>query len=194
MIFQIFAVMILLAFYGCYFLKIISQRRKGIKTDQIGQGKTGFVKAIEITMKIATYIVPAAEVVSIAVNTTFFSVPIRIAGACLALIGLAVFIISVVTMQDNWRAGVSNMDKTKLVTEGIYQISRNPAFLGFELVYIGMVLMFFNLPLLLVSVFAMLMFHLQIVNVEEEHLLESFGDAYLDYKKKVRRYIGRKRR
>ncbi len=33
------------------------------------------------------------------------------------------------TMKNNWRAGVSHTDKTELVTDGIYQISRNPAFL-----------------------------------------------------------------
>ena len=52
--------------------------------------------------------------------------------------------------------------------------------------------MFFNWVLLFVSVFAMLMFHLQIVNVEEEFLLDSFGEEYISYKKKVNRYFGRK--
>ncbi len=103
-----------------------------------------------------------------------------------------VFVTSVVTMRDSWRAGVSKTDKTELVTDGIYQISRNPAFLGFDLVYIGILLMFFNPWLLIASVFAMLMFHLQIVNVEEDFLLETFGQEYLAYKKKVNRYIGRK--
>ena len=87
---------------------------------------------------------------------------------------------------------MSPTDKTELVTTGIYQISRNPAFLGFDLVYIGVCLMFFNWVLLFVSVFAMLMFHLQIVNVEEEFLLDSFGEEYISYKKKVNRYFGRK--
>ena len=99
------------------------------------------------------------------------------------------FVTSVVTMRDSWRVGVSKTDKTELVTDGIYQISRNPAFLGFDLVYIGILLMFFNLA---ASAFAMLMFHLQIVNVEEDFLLETFGQEYLAYKKKVNRYIGRK--
>ena len=52
--------------------------------------------------------------------------------------------------------------------------------------------MFFNPWLLIASVFAMLIFHLQIVNVEEDFLLETFGQEYLAYKKKVNRYIGRK--
>ena len=48
----------------------------------------------------------------------------------LAISGDMVFVISVWTMKDSWRAGVSKTDQTELVTDGIYQISRNPAFLG----------------------------------------------------------------
>lgn len=191
--FQVAGIAIMLAFYGCYFIKMISQHKKGIKTDQIGKGKVGFVKFVEITMKVFTYLVPAVEIVSIILNTSFFAVPVRIVGVLAAVVGVAVFIISVLTMRDSWRAGVSKTDKTELVTKGIYKISRNPAFLGFDLMYLGILLMFFNLVLFEVSLFAMLMFHLQIVNVEEEFLLEAFGDEYLRYKKKVCRYIGRKR-
>ncbi len=192
MIYQVTALIILAVFYGCYFLKMFLQRQKGIRTDQIGQGKVGFVKFVEVTMKIATLLVPAVEVISILLNTTCFSTPLRICGGVIGAMGAAVFVTSVVTMRDSWRAGVSKTDKTELVTDGIYQISRNPAFLGFDLVYIGILLMFFNPWLLAVSVFAMIMFHLQIVNVEEDFLLESFGQEYLAYKKKVNRYIGRK--
>ncbi len=45
----------MLAFYGCYFPKMLSQRKKNIKTDLLGKGKTGFVKYIEITLKFITY-------------------------------------------------------------------------------------------------------------------------------------------
>lgn len=191
--FQVAGIAIMLVFYGCYFIKMISQHKKGIKTDQISKGKVGFVKFVEITMKVFTYLVPAVEIVSIILNTSFFAVPVRIVGVLVAVVGVAVFIISVLTMRDSWRAGVSKTDKTELVTKGIYKISRNPAFLGFDLMYLGILLMFFNLVLYIVSLFAMLIFHLQIVNVEEEFLLEAFGDEYLRYKKKVCRYIGRKR-
>lgn len=191
--FQVAGIAIMLVFYGCYFIKMISQHKKGIKTDQIGKGKVGFVKFVEITMKVFTYLVPAVEIVSIILNTSFFAVPVRIVGVLVAVVGVAVFIISVLTMRDSWRAGVSKTDKTELVTKEIYKISRNPAFLGFDLMYLGILLMFFNLVLFEVSLFAMLIFHLQIVNVEEEFLLEAFGDEYLRYKKKVCRYIGRKR-
>ena len=64
--------------------------------------------------------------------------------------------------------------------------------MGFDLVYIGIGMMFFNWILFAVSAFAALMFHLQIVNVEEEFLLSAFGNEYLSYRNKVHRYFGRR--
>lgn len=183
---------ILLLFYGCYIVKAAKQRGRGIRTDQIGRGKTGSARAIELTMKAAAYMALAAEAVSIVLNTGSFPIAARIAGASIGVVGTAVFIVSVLTMQDSWRAGVSKTEETKLVTGGIYQLSRNPAFLGFDLVYIGIAVMFFNWVLLLASIFAAVMLHLQIVNVEERFLAEAFGEEYLKYSGKVCRYLGRK--
>ena len=96
-------------------------------------------------------------------------------------------------MRDSWRAGVSKTDKTELVTEGIYRFSRNPAFLGFDLVYVGILLMFFNWALLAVSLLAAGMLHLQIIYVEEAFLQDTFGEDYLHYQKRVNRYWGKRR-
>ena len=167
------------------------QRRNGIRTDQLGKGKTGFLKWIEIIMKLATYSVVAAEVVSIMLKTGHFPTWLRTIGLLLMLAGVAFFVAAVFTMRDSWRAGVSRTDKTELVVSGIFQISRNPAFLGFDLVYIGVVFVFFNIPLLAISVIASLMLHLQIVKQEEPFLQEAFGEEYLSYKKHVNRYFGR---
>lgn len=192
MAFQAAALIILLAFYGCYFTKMILQKKKGIRTDQMGKGKTGLVKGIEITLKIVTILVPVAEFISIGWNVSLLPDWTRVLGVVFGVLGVAVFVCAVITMRDSWRAGVSETDSTELVTKGIFQISRNPAFLGFDLVYIGILLMFFNWMLFAVSVLAILMLHLQIVNVEEDFLIRIFGESYLEYRKKVCRYFGRK--
>ena len=183
----------LIVFYGCYFVKMFCQKRQGIQTDQIGKDKVGFVKFVEVTMKIAAILVFIAGLVSIFIETSHSFTVVRIMGAIMSVGGTILFIVSVWTMRDSWRAGVSKTDKTELVTNGIYQISRNPAFLGFDLLYIGTLLMFFNWILCSLTIFAILMYHLQIVNVEEDFLLATFGNEYQQYKKKVCRYIGRKR-
>ena len=191
--FKLISIAALIAFYGCYFVKMFRQKKKGIQTDQIGKDKAGFVKFVEVTMKAAAVLVFAAGLVSIIIGTSHAPAAVRVLGAVMSAAGTIVFIAAVQTMRDSWRAGVSKTDKTELVTNGIYQISRNPAFLGFDLLYIGTLLMFFNWVLCILTVFAIIMYHLQIVNVEEDFLLAAFGNEYLQYKKKVCRYIGRKR-
>ena len=179
--FKLISVASLIAFYGCYFIKMFLQKKQGIQTDQIGKDKVGFVKFVEVTMKVAAVLVFVAGLVSIFIGTNYGSVTVRVMGAAISVVGTFVFIAAVQTMRDSWRAGVSKTDKTELVTKGIYQISRNPAFLGFDLLYIGTLLMFFNWILCILTVFAIIMYHLQIVNVEEEFLLATFGNEYLQY-------------
>lgn len=192
MIFQGIALGLMAVFYGCYFIKLLSQKKKGIRTTQIGAGKTGFAKAVEYTMMVSTILTPVAELVCIFTDCSFFPHWVRWLGAVIGAAGVALFILAVLAMKDSWRAGVPEKDKTGLVTDGIFQISRNPAFLGFDLLYVGILLMFFHWTLLVFSGFAALMFHLQIVNVEEDFLLKTFGEEYLLYKKTVNRYLGRK--
>lgn len=194
MAYRIVALIILAAFYGGYFVKMLAQRKKGIKTDRLGKGKSGFVKFIEIGVKLAAVICLVTEIVSIILGTSLMPTALRITGLCFGAAGAAIFIISVVTMRDSWRAGVPERRETELVTDGIYKISRNPAFLGFDLVYIGILLMFFNFVLFAVTVLAAVMLHLQTVNVEEDFLLAEFGEEYLNYKKQVCRYLGRKKK
>ena len=191
--FKLISIASMIAFYGCYFLKMFHQKKQGIQTDQIGKDKIGFVKFVEITMKIAAMLVFIAGLVSIFLETGHSLTAIRVMGAIISVGGTVIFIVAVWTMRDSWRAGVSKTDKTELITNGIYHISRNPAFLGFDLLYIGTLLMFFNWILCFLTVFAVTMYHLQIVNVEEDFLLATFGNEYLKYKKKVCRYIGRRR-
>lgn len=193
MAYTLISIATFIAFYGCYFVKMFHQKRQGVQTDQMGKGKVGLAKWIEVAMKAAAVLVFAAGLVSIFMGASHCLPVIRAIGAGMSIVGTAVFIAAVRTMRDSWRAGVSKTDQTELVTNGIYQASRNPAFLGFDLLYIGTLLMFFHPILLILTIFALLMYHLQIVYVEEPFLLTAFGHAYWEYQKKVCRYIGRRR-
>ena len=190
-VFQLLTACILFVFYACYYAKKLAQRKKGIRTTQIGTGKQGLPLYIEIAMGIATFCIVIAEVISIVLDRSASPTWVRIAGLIVAAVGVALFIAAMFTMRDNWRAGVSK-DKTELVTTGVFRISRNPAFLGFDLMYLGVLMVFFHWVLLLFTGFAILTLHLQIVNNEEDAMLLAFDDEYLNYKKKVNRYFGRK--
>lgn len=190
-LFQILAIAVLAVFYGCYLFKMFSQKKAGIQTDQMGKGKMGISKWIEIIMKLSTYLTVFVEVVSIVLNTQTENGMIQCTGFILCVIGDLFFVITVYTMKDSWRAGVPDQDETSLVTSGIFKISRNPAFLGFDLVYIGIVCMFFNIGLLCVSVCSILLLDIQIRKNEEPFLESVFKEEYRQYKSKVNRYLGR---
>ena len=189
--FGIIALAIIFIFYLIYFTKMFIQKKQGIKTNQIGSRKEKKLHIIETLMAIATYSIVLVEVVSIFTNFNYSINIIRIIGAILGFIGDLVFLLAITCMKDSWRAGIPKSDKTKLVTNGIYKISRNPAFLGFDLVYIGILLLYFNPINLIFTLFAIIMLHLQILQ-EEKFMEATFNDEYIDYKKKVFRYLGRK--
>ena len=185
------ALIVLAAFYGIYFGKMLVQKRHGIRTYQIGRRKGKELHTVERLMSIATLGAPIAQLMSIAFGWNHLTANARFTGFFIGMLGDAIFLFSVLCMKDSWRAGIPDKDKTELVTTGIYRYSRNPAFLGFEFMYVGVLLMYGNLLTLGFSTFAMVMLHLQILQ-EEQYLESTFGSAYIEYKKQVFRYLGRK--
>jgi protein-S-isoprenylcysteine O-methyltransferase Ste14 len=190
--FRVAAAAIIAVFYAIYFGKMLAQRRKGIRTDQIARGlKPKKVFVTEFVMKIATYTTVAVQLASILLGTAVDCLPLRLAGVALGVAGVALFGIAVHTMRDSWRAGIPESDRTRLVTSGIFRVSRNPAFLAFDLVYVGVLAICFNPVLATFSLWSMVMLHLQILE-EEKYLVSEFGTQYIDYVGKTRRYYGRK--
>ena len=143
-------------------------------------------------MGIATAGIIPAQLLSITFGWSHLPSNARFTGFCIGMVGDLIFLISVLCMKDSWRAGIPDSGKTELVTDGIYAYSRNPAFLGFDLQYIGVLLMFCNLLTASFTVFAVTMLHLQILQ-EECYLTVTFGSAYLDYRHRVFRYLGRRK-
>lgn len=189
--YKLLALIVLAIFYGVYFGKMLVQKRLGIRTHQIGRRKEKGLHTVETLMSIATLGAPIAQLLSIALEWNYLPANARFTGFCIGMLGDAIFLLSVLCMKDSWRAGIPDKDKTQLVTTGIYKYSRNPAFLGFDFMYIGVLLMYGNLLTLGFSVFAMVMLHLQILQ-EERYLESTFGAVYKEYKSQVFRYLGRK--
>lgn len=185
------AIAVLALFYGIYFAKMLIQRKHGIKTRQIGRRKEKSIHTVELFMSIATLGAPIAQLLSIAFGWNYMPAGARFTGLFTGLLGDLIFLVSVICMKDSWRAGIPDKDKTELVTNGIYKFSRNPAFLGFDFMYIGVLLIYFNPLTAIFSLFAIIMLHLQILQ-EEKYLSTAFGEAYTEYKKHVFRYLGRK--
>lgn len=185
------ALLVLGIFYGVYFAKLLSQKRRGVQTNQIGRRKEKGLHTVEMLMSVATVGVTLAQLLSIAFGWSALPAGARFSGFCVGLLGDLLFLLSVLCMKDSWRAGIPERDKTELVSVGIYRYSRNPAFLGFDLQYLGVLLMYFNPLTAAFTGFAALMLHLQILQ-EEKYLAQTFGADYEAYRKRTSRYLGRK--
>ena len=78
---------------------------------------------------------------------------------------------------------------TALVTNGVFRVSRNPMYLGFVLILAGIAILMGSLsPFFIIIVFTISMDKI-FIRTEEIMLQETFSDAWLEYKKRVRRWI-----
>lgn len=78
---------------------------------------------------------------------------------------------------------------TALVTDGGFRVSRNPMYLGLVLILLGIALCMGSLtPFIVVFLFAIFL-DIVFIRFEEKKLEETFGEAWLEYKRSVRRWI-----
>lgn len=189
--YRIISLIIMAIYYSFYIAKLLILNKKSIKTNQAGIGnKPKKVIIVERIMSIATVSTIVIEAYSILFTTLNILDGLRIIGIVFGILAIIFFALATITMKDSWRVGIPE-EKTSLISAGIYKWSRNPAFVGFDLLYISICLMYFNLPLLLISIFAGTMLHLQILQ-EEKHMQNMFGKEYEEYKKHTLRYFGRR--
>lgn len=78
---------------------------------------------------------------------------------------------------------------TSIVTTGVYAWSRNPIYAGFCLINIGIGVATNSLWIFLSFIPAALLLYYIAIAKEEAYLEKKFGEEYLAYKRKVRRWI-----
>lgn len=114
---------------------------------------------------------------------------LRAAG--LILIGLAV-VVSIWGDQEFKRHETAvNPDQppTFLVTTGPYRFSRNPMYVGLTLLQLGFALTFNSFWLVLTLVPTLLIMSRGVIDREEQFLATMFGQTYIDYRNRVRRWL-----
>lgn len=91
-------------------------------------------------------------------------------------------------MANSWRIGIDEKNKTELVTNGLFSISRNPIFLGIMIANIGLILIIPNAFTLLIVTLSTVSINTQI-RLEEAFLESRHGKDYQDYLNQVRRWL-----
>ena len=114
----------------------------------------------------------------------------RTIGIVIGLLGLVLMFDCIYRFASEGKGTLSPADPTqKLVLRGMYRYSRNPMYLGVMGILLGEAIFWNHGWLWAYSAFIGLAFHTFIVFREERRLLHDFGDEYLRYCKKVRRWL-----
>jgi protein-S-isoprenylcysteine O-methyltransferase Ste14 len=92
-------------------------------------------------------------------------------------------------MGDAWRIGVDPEERTELVTDGPFQLVRNPIYSAMIPTVLGLVLMVPSVLALAVIVCLVTALELQVRLVEEPYLLQTHGQAYSVYAASVGRFV-----
>jgi protein-S-isoprenylcysteine O-methyltransferase Ste14 len=111
-----------------------------------------------------------------------------IIGLVLIHFSLAWIMIAQYQMSNNWRIGIDEKNKTQLVKDGVFGISRNPVFLGMMVSMLGLFLILPNVLSFFLTVASYIVIQVQ-VRLEEAFLSREHGKAYDEYKLKTRRWL-----
>jgi len=77
----------------------------------------------------------------------------------------------------------------KVYKSGIYAYSRNPLYLSLVLLMLALSLFFDKVWIAIMILPVIIIVNKFVIEKEETYMEDKFGDDYLDYKKKVRRWI-----
>ena len=186
-------------FYGSCFFKTYSESKKGIAVNRLGIGEKSWkTRMIEVFLIFFSYGTAAVQLLSVLFYNRWEmlledggndGLPVGcLAGVAFAVAGTVFFLMAMGEMKENWRAGIDEGQHSSLVSGGVYRISRNPAFVGLDLFYIGFCILFSNGFMLLFAVLGIFTLHLQIKE-EEKYMEKRHGDKYKEYQRKTRRYL-----
>lgn len=153
-------------------------------------GKTTINPFLFYTGKIAgyiTWIIYFLSIVGVNIFDNVSSVYQSYASSVAGIGGLLLIVTSSIRLGKSTRLGLPR-EETVLKTTGIYKFSRNPMYLGFNLWTIASIIFTFNIYIILLGLYSILIYHL-IIRGEENFLENRFGSSFMDYKKKTRRYF-----
>ena len=111
------------------------------------------------------------------------------AGVVLIAAGLTIIVAAIVQM----RRAETNVEPwkptTKILDEGLYAFSRNPIYVAMAIVYLGVAVLFNSFWFLPPLALVLPVIHYGVILREEKYLAGKFGEAYLSYKTRVRRWL-----
>jgi len=117
------------------------------------------------------------------------SVPNIWLGGAIFTVAFALAIWAIATIRGAGSQVATDKPTTKIVSDGPFRNTRNPTYAGMFLGHIGLAIGFDSLWLVATLVPFYLVIRYGVVAREEAYLERKFGQDYLDYKSRVRRWL-----
>lgn len=119
----------------------------------------------------------------------FRSLPAMMVGYAFLLVSIILGALALKRFFQTRNTVITMKPATSLQTTGIYAFSRNPMYTGLLFLYTGLALLAGNWWTIFLIPVAIFIIQVYVIKREEKYLTHAFGDQYLDYKNKVRRWI-----
>lgn len=122
-------------------------------------------------------------------NSAFHSQTAKIVGVSLLIISLFFSLTSLQKFIRSKNTLILIKPASSLQTDGIYHISRNPMYVGLAIIYLGITCFIGNWWNIILFPILLMIIQEYVIKSEEKYLHRRFGQEYLDYKSKVRRWL-----
>ncbi len=139
---------------------------------------------------VATFLISIAIQKQWPLPVMFFQTNVAIiSGVTFLVLGITITLPALVRFWKTRNTLVTIKPANSLQTTGIYAISRNPMYLGLLILYVaiaffkGSLWTFIFIPLVILGITYL------VIRKEEKYLNRAFGDNYVEYRNKVRRWI-----
>jgi len=110
-------------------------------------------------------------------------------GVPLVILSLALFVAAIRQLKKARTPVRGNKPTTAIVQSGPYRFSRNPIYLAFSLLVLGIACWVNSVWLLGTLILAVLLMSMVVIPREERYLARRFNPEYLQYRAKVRRWL-----
>ena len=126
-----------------------------------------------------TWLVPLPLIVPLILQT---------AGFLLVVLGFLLGLAALIAFQ-RARTNNTNRSESRLVTSGIYRFTRNPVYLGFLFMLVGILLNADSYWGIVLAPILVILFNRLVIGPEEAIVLQKFGKEYSSYCARVRRWL-----
>jgi len=183
------AVLTIFLMLGMVIARVLLMKKLGIQAMNFGKiDKTDFMIPPFALFYFYLVFAAAFNFPTVSKQEFFHSGVISWVGVFLCLAGLLLLLLSLVSFGESFRVGIDADQPDKLITTGVFALSRNPIYVAFGFILVGQFVIFPNWILLIYLGAAIWLFHRQVLR-EEEFLKQHYGKEYSDYCNRVRRYF-----